>query len=721
MIKLEEAYQKWQEEVDYFAEANDVPRSRAFFETTREILIENGDVVDLSHSFYKSGSEPTFDNIDGNEVTQANIQIDGFQFDNQAGKLIEYTLCTTDFNADETYENINTSRLEFLFKRAERFVSECIEKNLVDKLDSSRPQRSWMLEFQENFTKIDKINIVLLTNNKFSGRKKEFPTKEILSKRVSFRLFDLTRYAEIANSKTGLEPIVIVMDDYEEFELPCLKTSASSDLYESYLVSVPGGWLSKVYEDFSTKLLEQNVRTYLQARGDVNKGILKTIDEEPHMFFAYNNGLTTTAESVEVTPNEVGIPTIKKLSNFQIVNGGQTTASMYYASNREKSDLSEVSVQMKLSVVKAEVLQEVVADISRYANTQNKVSNADFFANHPFHRQFEKLCFEQATPRKEGSTVSKYWFYERATGVYKNKTLYASASTRKAFEEKYPKEQLIKKTELAKYIVSFMGRPDRVSAGADAAFNYSSIEFGDRVSFNEKKSKYGVDWFKEAIAKAIIFKSLDKIIQKSDWDEGGGTKAINVTYTIAWLHRKIKSLKREFDYGQVWKDQDISIDMAFVLEQSAKQMLDALKVSAETKGTMTSPTQWAKRQNCWEDIKQKDFNINENLIKKFTISTEESREKKRINIQIQREYDELSDYIQMVKITPSAWTEIHEYGQQNNVPKTPDEHTILTRLENLKAGKFLNEVEAKKIFLYLKKVNNQTDFDFSEVAPSLFL
>ena len=136
-----------------------------------------------------------------------------------------------------------------------------------------------------------------------------------------------------------------------------------SDRYESYLVSVPGGWLSRVYEDFSTKLLEQNVRTYLRARGNVNKGILDTISEDPACFY-YNNGLTSTAENVQIGTSKDGIPCIKKLSNFQIVNGGQTTASMYYASNRAKSDLSDVFVQMKLSVVNPDVLDEVVSNIS---------------------------------------------------------------------------------------------------------------------------------------------------------------------------------------------------------------------------------------------------------------------------------------------------------------------------------------------------------------------
>lgn len=720
MIDLSTAFSLWNEEIDYFTEAHGINRANAFFETTKEILVENGDVADLHYSPYIVGDEPVFDS-DGIEIKQSNIRVDGFNYENEPNRLSVYTLCLLDFSSEESYENLNTGQLESLFKKAERFILECMQKNLVDRLDSSMPQRLWISEFEENFSHIDKINIILISNNKFSGRKKEFPAKEILGKRVSFQLFDLSRYTEIANSKTGQEPIVIDMDDYEDFELPCLNTSSSSDKYESYLVSVPGGWLSRVYEDYSTKLLEQNVRTYLQARGNVNKGILNTISKEPSMFFAYNNGLTTTAANVEIGTTKKGIPCIKKLSNFQIVNGGQTTASMYYASNRAKSDLSEVFVQMKLSVVKQEVLDDVVSNISRFANTQNRVSNADFFANHPFHRLFEKHCNEQATPRKEGSTISRYWFYERATGAYKNKTLYATAAQRKAFEEKYPKYQVIKKTELAKYLVSFLGRPDRVSAGGDAAFNYSSREFGSASEFRENIHKFGVTWFKDAIAKTIIFRSLDKIIQQSDWDEGGGTKAINVTYTIAWLNRKLKSMKLEIDLSRVWQTQAISPDMAKFLETISRQMLEALKTSAEKYGTMTSPTQWAKKLDCWEKIKKEEFVFDAEHLKQFTISSEQQRKQSKENIKVQREYNELKDYINIAKIKPSYWTAIQEYGQLNNVPETQTENELLKKLQNLQAGKVPSEVEAKKIFEYLKKVNNQTDFDFSTIAPDLFI
>ena len=718
MIKLEESFRIWNDEVSFWAESNGISQAEAFFTSVKEILVDNGDFTDLNYSPFISGSERVFD-TDGNPVRQVPMRVDGFQFDNEANRFKEYTLCISDFRTNDSFENVVSSDLTSSFALVERFIKEC-GKGLVENLDAGLPYRSWILEFTENFEILDRINVVLLTNALFTGRKKEFPAKELRGKRVTFQLFDLKRYSEILNSKSGLEPITIDMQDYEDFELPCLKTS-SSDRYQSYLVSVPGGWLSRVYEDFSTKLLEQNVRTYLQARGNVNKGILNTIKTDPSMFFAYNNGLTTTAASIELGTTEDGMPCITKLSNFQIVNGGQTTASMFYASTRDKSDLSDVSVQMKLSVVKPEVLEQVVSNISRFANTQNSVSNADFFANHPFHRQFERYCLEETPPRKEGAINARYWYYERATGSYKNQTLYATEGQRKQFSEKYPKDQVIKKTELAKYLVSFLGRPDRVSAGADAALRYLSNEFGDSTQFYEKKDLFGVVWYHEAIAKTIIFKFLDRAIAKSDWDEGGGTKAINVAYTIAWLQRKIRSLEKEIDFKEIWRTQDICNEMAIVFEQVAKQMLQALKGAAEREGTMSNPTQWAKQLPCWESIKDQDFDFDLRNLDAFTIPTGVAWDQKKEGIKKQSEYDEALHYIIIAQITPASWTAILEFADINKISQSPEENKIMKKCQNLKPGKLPTEVEVKKIYGFLKKLREQSDFDFSEIAPKLFI
>ena len=141
-----------------------------------------------------------------------------------------------------------------------------------------------------------------------------------------------------------------------------------------------------------------------------------TINEDPQRFFSYNNGITATAESIEIVDNK-----ITKIKNFQIVNGGQTTASIYSSYAQDKADLSSVSVQGKLSIIKPEQIENIVPKISKYANTQNKVSETDFFSNHPYHVRIEELSRRVlAPPSPNGSLGDTIWFYERTRGQYAN-------------------------------------------------------------------------------------------------------------------------------------------------------------------------------------------------------------------------------------------------------------------------------------------------------------
>ena len=182
---------------------------------------------------------------------------------------------------------------------------------------------------------------------------------------------------------------------------------------------VPGQVLRSIYSDFGSRLLETNVRSFLQARGKVNRGIRDTIAMEPERFLAYNNGITLTAEAVELHNGESG-KVVTKLHGLQIVNGGQTTASLL-ASNRGRADLAQVYVAAKLIEIEAgDVHDELVRNVSRYANSQNRISEADFSANDPFHVRIEELSRTTWAPALEGTQRQTKWFYERARGQYQD-------------------------------------------------------------------------------------------------------------------------------------------------------------------------------------------------------------------------------------------------------------------------------------------------------------
>ena len=219
---------------------------------------------------------------------------------------------------------------------------------------------------------------------------------------------------------------------------------------------VPGQQLAEIYDKWGPRLLEANVRSFLQARAKTNKGIQKTIKDNPELFFPYNNGLSATADAVTCDFGPDGLM-ISEIKNLQIVNGAQTTGSIHSGLKSAKEQLLNVYVQMKLTVVPPERSEEVVPKISEFANTQNKVNAADFFSNHPFHVRMEQFSRAVLFARKEGERHDSKWFYERSRGQFINARSKLTAAQLRKFDLEYPKSQLFSKTDLAKFELSAAG------------------------------------------------------------------------------------------------------------------------------------------------------------------------------------------------------------------------------------------------------------------------
>ena len=333
---------------------------------------------------------------------------------------------------------------------------------------------------------------------------------------------------------------------------------------------MPGEVLAKIYSLYGGKLLEQNVRVFLQARTKVNRGIIETISQQPDHFFAYNNGLTVTAKEIE-TDESSGIKVLKKVKNLQIVNGGQTTASIVYAKDKNKSDLSKVAVQMKLNVTLADETSQLVKSISRYSNTQNAVREADFFSTHPFHVYMEKASRRIETPRKIETGIRSKWFYERARGQFKDKQAYLTPKARERFVAEFPRSQLIDKTSLAKFYTSVERKPFLVVQGAQKCF----LKFAELISdqWDRNKDNFNDETFKDFVSRSIIFIEADKAIAASDWyKENRGYKAEIAAYTVALIAQKIKDDKREIDFKKIWTDQGFDANQLEVFVDVAEQV-----------------------------------------------------------------------------------------------------------------------------------------------------
>lgn len=441
----------------------------------------------------------------------------------------------------------------------------------------------------EHSQQIQSIRVVLLTD----GIAKNVKLDETLTDGITAELhvWDIERLFRLLSSGKSREPVEIDLSERLGGEgLPCLKMPLANDIHEAYLLFMPGQLLANIYEEYGERLIERNVRSFLQMRG-TNRGIRDTIINEPDMFVAYNNGISATSDKVEFINDGNGNLSLSKIHDFQIVNGGQTTASIYHT-YKKKIDISRINVQMKLTVIKdTEKMDEVVPRISAYANSQNKIQTDDFFANDPYHRKIEQFSRTIWAPATDNNQKQSKWFYERARGQYLDlKGREKTRSGRNEFDQNYPKSRLFTKTDLAKYINSWDQLPHIVSRGSQKNF----LEFTKRVSGMDV-SKIEQDYFKDLISKAILFNSVSKRINYK-------YRANIVTYTIAWLSHKTQ---QQIDLEMIWRKQELTENIIEVVDRVA----DAAYRHIINPPGGENITEWCKKEECWNQFRDMDVEI----------------------------------------------------------------------------------------------------------------
>ena len=387
-----------------------------------------------------------------------------------------------------------------------------------------------------------------------------------------------------------------------------MPASSDNEDYQSFIAIIPGICLANLYERYGARLLEQNVRSFLQFSGKINKGIRDTIKKEPHMFLAFNNGLAATADHIELDEDN---RYITKISNLQIVNGGQTTASIYHTFKKDKADISKIFVQAKVSVIKRiEEYSNIVSRISRYANTQNKVNDADFTANNPYLVALEKLSRCVLTPRTENSVNQTYCFFERARGQYKNLRMKEGFTKvrQKAFDLKYPKNQMFTKVELAKYINAYaeVYEGKKLVIGPHIVVKGNEKNFAKFINNNlpSALSKINNIYYEDTIAKAILFRAMDKLYgTKKSETNIGELKQVVVPYTISLL--TILTNNR-LNLYKIWKEQSISEQLSSFLYDLMKQVNNFILKESP----VSHYIEWSKKEECWEKIKQHTWAYN---------------------------------------------------------------------------------------------------------------
>ncbi|MDB5412971.1 MAG: hypothetical protein JWR10_1306 [Rubritepida sp.] len=586
-----EVFARFWEGLLFDAQASAEPQAAAFFGLYSKLAAENGDCPDLTYTPVR-------------QEGRGGYQVDGCALDLERGDLF---LAISDFRSGRELETLNAAQIDTLFERVRRFCEQAVKSTFINAIEETSPAFEAAWPIYSGRAHIRRIRVVLFSNARLSTRRKPEASGEVLGVPFVCSVLDFARYAEISAARDGQEPIEIDVTALNGSPLPCLPAHSIDGEHASYLVAVPGTFLAEIYGLYGARLLEQNVRTFLQAKTKVNVGIIRTLETAPEMFFAYNNGLTATAGGITTVRLQDGNLGIATIENLQIVNGGQTTASILYASDTQRkerrADLSRVFVQMKLSVVNPERLNEIVPKISRFANTQNKISEADFFSSHPIHLVLERISRQQSAPAKAGSLSGSKWFYERARGQYSDRLAYGTAAERRRFELEFPRDQFIDKTDLAKFEVTFECRPHIVSRGAQKCF----LEYAEKVGKAWEASDAGFNeyWFRSVVAEAITFRWTDKMVGMSEWyQQDRGYKAQVVTYTIAWLVNHLHEKKLEIDLNLIWRRQELPSELGEVLRQIAPQVARTIKNAPPQ---MKNVGEYCKQQACWAAVAGSDY------------------------------------------------------------------------------------------------------------------
>lgn len=653
---MQEEFEEFLREVDLTAQAGSLLKAEAFFQLYAEAAAESGDIEDAEYCPVLHDARPAF-------------RIDGYYLNTEQGEL---GLIICDYRAGPELETVNAADCEALFVRVLRFFQNALTADFINRLEDQSPAFQAAYLIHNSMNQIRRVRVIILTSGKLSVRKGMLTTRVEAGVRFTCSILDFQRYVGIQVSRRGVDPIEIDLRENGLAPLPCLPASSGASAYSSYLVVVPATVLAEVYGLYGARLLEANVRTYLQARTKVNKGIQATLKSEPQNFFAYNNGLTATASDIRVE-NIGGVSHITQLNDLQIVNGGQTTASILYARDKVKVPLEEVFVQMKLSVVSDAANAEIVPNISRYANSQNKISDADFFSSHPFHLHLEKMSRRIAAPVREGELVATKWFYERARGQYRDQTALLSGAQKRRFEAEFPKTQMLVKTDLAKYELSFLQQPHAASLGAQKAF----IAFASDIErrWTPEALEFGDGWFRDAMARALIFRWADSMIGSAAWYQSDRAyKAQTVAYTISVLAFLAERSGKVLDYRRVWNRQAVPESMKRLIETIAPRVAGAIRDAPET---VRNISEYCKRQACWLRVRDGFAEEScEDLIADFCVGRDEHRERARDDRTVRKIDSAIDAQTRVFSLGGEYWSRALSFAIERRLG-TPTERGVL--------------------------------------------
>ena len=640
---------------------------KEFLELAKAVAINTGDGTPASFASVAARNLEDAEIISDYELCFHNsygkrrkkLRIDGYAFDEADGTM---NILIVDYRGDEVAPTLNKAAAEQSFSCVEAFLNEAINGKLQSEVEISSKIYFYIETLKNSGMSIRKYRILLITDAVISSRINVLKVGEICNKHIEYQIWDMNRFFKVCGLEGGREPLEVDFTEYCPEGIPCLDASQPGSIVQrSFLCVIPGSVLADLYDKYGSRLLEANVRSFLSTKVAVNKSIRNTIREEPNMFFVFNNGIASTATEVKVKKTSNGFRLVYA-NNLQIVNGGQTTASLSTARYKNESDLESILVQMKLTEVDVTKDEKIVQKISKSSNSQNKVSEADFFSSHPFHARIHTISVHLFAPATGGAQHDTHWYYERTKKQYNQEQARMSNAKKKEFRLLNPSDHVIEKTDLAIYRNEWIGLPYTVSLGPQKNIKAFSKTIGIAWENNEKD--FNNLYFQETVALAIIHRETRKIIIKNGFYEKGYIPRF-VTYSMASLNYFIDKNYHEceLDLKQIWNKQETPILLVTeIISLSEKVYKKITAIDREVQDV----AEWCKRETCWESVKTLDFEFS-NKFETLLINKSEKKDIKKEARMERAMITNIEAQIQVVKLGGDYWRKLMKWGVSRKI------------------------------------------------------
>ena len=610
--------------------------------SSKELLLENAvkyieDVVDTTELILTSYDNDFLD-----------IRVDGCDLLNNN----EIALYVSDYS-DNDYD-LSQKEVEVYLKKICNYVNKSV-KGFSKDLNDSDPIKIVSDYIFEKQNEINKIHLFVVSSKKYEG--KVIDNIRLGNIVIDTFVFDASFLKEHGFLQDSIENEILI--DLKK-PVEYIKCADNSDKMDVYLLFLKGEDIAAVYEKYGYLMLEGNVRAYLKKTNKQNQGILETIGREPDYFVAYNNGLSTVADAIETVGGK-----ISKIIGWRIVNGGQTTASIYEAYKENGGKLNrDIFVPVKLTILKSVTNpEELVSRIAEYANTQSKVSQSDLNSNEAYHVELEKISKSCCVPSKVKGKELKKWYYERLRGQYNLSR--DRAKNIDAFDAEYPAANVFDKLDLSKAVMVWEQEPYTTAMGKEKCFN----TFDLRIKGNLGQYVIDEKYYKKIVALIILYRSISKVVKEMRYG-GFGSNIVEYTGSVLSL-----ITDRKLNLDLIWNDQKIDDDLESIIKSIA---YDVTEIITDVPKDQKNVQMYCRQTRCWDEVKKYDFEIEvpNHILSEVSTTILENNSTTVVN-GVEKDINDLD---------PSFWGEMSKWGKDTELLSPQERKMAFTACRIARSG-----------------------------------